>query len=123
MSDTFWPLFIQILLAVGLALVIFAVSHLLGQRGRPQKIKDSPYECGIESHPEAIGPFSIKFYRIALLFILFDVALAFLIPWALSFKAAAQVGIITFLPALVFLVFLSFALFYVIKRGTLNWEE
>lgn len=123
MSDAFWPLTLQILLALGLALTIFAVSHLLGQRGRPQKIKDTPYECGIESKPEAIGPFSIKFYRIALLFILFDVALAFLIPWAMSFKAAVQVGIITFIPAFIFLLFLSLALFYVIKRGTLNWEE
>ena len=123
MPATFLPIVVQILLATALALVIFGVSHLLGQRGRPQKIKDTPYECGIESKPESIGPFSVKFYRIALIFILFDVALAFLIPWAMSFKAAALVGIMTFMPAVVFLGFLSFALFYIIKRGTLNWEE
>lgn len=117
------PIIVQILLACGLAGAIFVVSHLLGQRGRPNKLKDSPYECGVESHVEPIGPFSVKFYRIAVLFILFDVALCFLIPWALSFKEAAMLGIKTLLPAVMFVGFLSLALFYVIKRGALDWEK
>ena len=114
---------IQFLLAIGMALLILVVSHLFGQRGRAGKIKDTPYECGVQSSPEPIGPFSVKFYRVALLFILFDIALSLLIPWALSFKGANIVGIHTFLPAMIFIGFLSLALFYLIKRDALRWEE
>ena len=110
----------QVFLAIGLAAMILIVSHLLGQRGRPGKIKDTPYECGIQSSVEPIGPFSVKFYRVALMFILFDVALVLLVPWALSFKETAEQ---TLIPGIILIGFLTLALFYVIRRGTLKWES
>lgn len=121
--SAFWPIVIQLLLATALALVILAVSHLFGQRGRPGKIKDTPYECGIQTKAEPIGPFSIKFYRIALLFILVDVALCFLLPWALSFKSAIAAGVKVLLPGLVFIGFLALGIVYQIKNGVLEWEK
>ena len=119
----FWPIVIQILLAVALALTILAVSHLLGQRGHPNKIKDSPYECGVETHETPIGPFSIKFYRVALLFIATDVALALLLPWAMSFKPALAAGVSILVPGVVFLLTISLGVAYQIQSGVLSWEE
>jgi len=120
---TYWPIVIQVLFATALALTILAVSHLFGQRGRSGKIKDTPYECGIRSGAEPLGPFSIKFYRIALLFILVDVALALMLPWAMSFKSAKTAGISLLFPGLLFLGLLGLSIAYQLKNGVLKWEE
>jgi NADH-quinone oxidoreductase subunit A len=118
-----WPILIQVVFAAALALTILAVSHLFGQRGRRGKIKDTPYECGVRSSAEPIGPFSIKFYRVALLFILVDAALTLLLPWALSFKAAKAAGASLLIPGLVFLGLLWLGIAYQLKNGALEWEE
>lgn len=122
---SFWQITIQILLAITMAGIILFVSHLFGQRGHPQKIKDTPYECGTrtQSITTPIGPFSIKFYRVALLFIIFDVSLAFLLPWAFSFKDAIATGLSILVPGLVFIAILAISLAYHIKNGTLDWDK
>ena len=120
---SYWPIVIQVIFACALAITIILVSHLFGQRGRAQRTKDSPYECGILTKAEAIGPFSIKFYRVALLFILVDIALAFLIPWALSFKSANAAGHSILIPGIIFLGLLSIGVAYQIKGGILDWKE
>lgn len=117
------PIVIQILLAIALAIAILVISHLLGQRGHPQKIKDTPYECGVETKNEPLGPFSIKFYRVGLLFILVDVSLAILLPWVFSFKSALAAGLSILAPGLLFIGFLAVSLAYQIKNGTLDWDK
>jgi len=121
--DSFVPIVVQLGLAIALALMIFAVSHLFGQRGRPGKIKDTPYECGIASKAEPLGPFPIKFYRVVLLFIVMDVSLVFLVPWALSFKASLPAGPTLLLTGALFLAQLGLAVYYPMKLKFLEWEE
>ena len=123
-SSIFWPVFAQVVLACLLAAAIFIVSHLLGQRGRPGKIKDTPYECGVAAKAEPIGPFSVKFYNVALLFILFDVELAILLPWVFSFQSASESQSFAYLlGGLTFIGLMTLGLIYELKKGGLNWEK
>jgi len=123
--SAFWQIFAQVVLALFLVAAIFISSHLLGQRGRPGKIKDTPYECGIQAKAEPVGPFSIKFYKVALLFIIFDVELAILLPWAFSFQDAMTTpnACVYFFGGLFFIVMLALGLFYELRKGGLDWEK
>ncbi len=114
-------LILQLCLAAGLCLVIFGVSHLFGQRGRAQKFKDTPYECGIPSKATPLPPIPLKYYRIILLFLLLDVSLVFLVPWVLSFKEAR--GATFVFGGLLFLAQGALALFYATRAKFLGWEE
>ncbi len=122
LSDYF-PILVQVLLAATLALVILGASSLFGQRSKKTKIKDSPYECGIETVGESRVRFSVKFYVTAMLFILFDVEIVFLIPWVLVFRDFLAASIPILLPALFFLFVLVLGLLYEIKKGALEWER
>ena len=82
----FAPILVQIIFASVLAGVIILASHFLGQRSRKNSIKDSAYECGIKSEGKTSTRFSVKFYVTAMLFILFDIEVLFLIPWALIYR-------------------------------------
>ncbi len=117
------PILIQLLLAAGLGLSILGASVVFGQRSRPNAIKDSPYECGVEAGGEAKVRFSVKFYVTAMLFILFDVEIVFLIPWVLAFRDFLAASIPILLPALFFLFLLILGLFYEIRKGALEWER
>lgn len=123
--EMFWQIFAQVVLALCLAAAIFVASHLLGQRGRPNALKDSPYECGIATKVEPIGPFSIKFYKVALLFIIFDVELAILLPWAFSFQEAmsSPIALTYLIGGITFIVLLSLGLVYEIAKGGLEWDK
>lgn len=122
LSDYF-PILVQVLLAATLALVILGASSVFGQRARKGKIKDSPYECGIDVTGDAKVRFSVKFYVTAMLFILFDVEIVFLIPWVLAFRDFLAASIPILLPALFFLFVLVLGLLYEIKKGALEWER
>ena len=87
------PVLIQILLAVGIGVGILAVSHIFGQKARHGKIKDSPYECGLAAEVSGKTSYSVKFYVTAMLFILFDVDVVFLIPWTLTHRELTAAGI------------------------------
>lgn len=117
------PVFIQVILATGIAIIILTASHLLGQRSRKNLIKDSPYECGMlavgGSHPR----FSVKFYITAMLFIIFDIEIVFLIPWVLIYREFLSWGIPIMMPILFFLFVLSVGLIYEIKKGALKWKS
>ena len=87
MSDAYLPLLIQLLLATGLAVTIVGVSHLLGERRKKQTaITDTAYECGVKAEGLVHTRFSVKFYVTAMLFILFDIEVVFLIPWAFIYR-------------------------------------
>ncbi len=119
----FVPVLIQILLAISLAVGVLAISHLLGQKTRGNPIKDSPYECGLPAEGKAHPRFAVKFYLVAMLFILFDVEVVFLIPWVLVYREFLAAGIPILLPVLFFIAVLIVGLVYEIKKGALEWER
>lgn len=122
LSD-FIPVLIQIVLAIGIGLGILVASHLFGQRARRSKIKDSPYECGLASTVEGTTRYSVKFYVTAMLFILFDIDVVFLIPWVLSHRELSFAGVSVLGPMLFFTFVLVAGLIYELKSGALEWEK
>ena len=119
----FVPILIQLVLAVGLASVIILASHLLGQRAAKNRIKDSAYECGIPSDGKTHTRFSVKFYVTAMLFILFDIEVIFLIPWAFVYREFLAQNLPIVLPGLFFLGVLVLGLVYEVRKGALDWEK
>lgn len=122
LSD-FLPILVQISLALGIVITILLVSRLFGHRSTPGKIKDSPYECGLPSDGKSRTRFAIKFYVIAMLFIVFDIELIFLVPWAVIYREFLQNGLPILLPVLFFLGVLVTGLAYEIRKGALEWER
>jgi len=118
------PFLIHILMAGGIAVAIVLLSWLIGQR-KPTRAKLSPYECGMTPVGDSRQRFSVKFYLVAMLFILFDVEAVFIYPWAVilrELKAAGQ-GLFGLMEMLVYIgVFLA-GFFYVWKKGVLDWGE
>ena len=98
----FLPVFIQIVLAIGMGVGILAASHIFGQRATRSKIKDSPYECGLSSEVGSSTRYSVKFYVTAMLFILFDIDVVFLIPWVLTHRELSVAGVSLLGPMLFF---------------------
>ena len=117
------PVLIQILLAVGIGVGILAVSHIFGQKARHGKIKDSPYECGLAAEVSGKTSYSVKFYVTAMLFILFDVDVVFLIPWTLTHRELTAAGIPILGPMLFFTGILVAGLVYELKSGALEWDS
>jgi NADH-quinone oxidoreductase subunit A len=113
------PLLIHICLAGLVAGGIVFLSWLIGWR-RPTKAKMSPYECGMAPIGDARGRFSVKFYLVAMLFILFDVEAVFLYPWAVILKELKMFG---FWEMLVYIAIVLVGFFYIWKKGVLDWGE
>lgn len=114
----FLPLLWYLGVSFGLALVILGLSFLLAtQRGDVEKT--SPYECGFDPFEDARGRFDIRFYLVAILFIIFDLEVTFLFPWALSL---AQIGLFGFWVMMIFLGVLTLGFFYEWRKGALEWE-
>jgi|SRR6185369_1566758 NADH-quinone oxidoreductase subunit A len=111
------PLLIHFLLAGALASAIVLLSWLIGQR-KPTRAKMSPYECGMEPIGDARQRFSVKFYMVAMLFILFDVEAIFLYPWAIILKDLKMFG---FWEMLVYVGIVLVGYVYVWRKGVLDW--
>ena len=122
-ASDFTPVLIQIALAAGLAGAILTGSHLFGQRGAKSKIKNTAYECGVKTEGKTSARFSVQFYVTAMLFILFDIEVLFLIPWAIVYRDFLFQDISILGPILFFLMTLVVGLFYEIKKGGLEWEK
>ncbi len=114
----YWPVLLFIAVAAGLGLVLLAVGMLAGPR-RPEAEKLSPYECGFEAFEDARARFDVRYYLLAILFIIFDLEIAFLFPWAVVFK---QIGIVALIEMALFLLLLVVGFAYVWKKGALEWE-
>ena len=112
------PVIMQSLVALGFVALVLIVVPKLGPR-RSSKKKDENFECGIESQGNARIPVSIKYLMTAILFVLFDVEIIFLYPWAVNFKKLGWFG---FAEILVFLTLLMAGFYYVIFKGVLKWE-
>ena len=118
LPSDYFPMIIQFIVALGFIVTTMVATHLLGPK-RKSKIKLDTFECGIESQGNARVPFSIKYFLVAILFVLFDVEVIFMYPWAVNFK---QLGTTGMLEMLVFMVLLLTGFYYIIKKGALKWE-
>ncbi len=112
------PIVIQFAAALGFVIFAMTVTHLIGPK-RKSAVKNASWECGIESKGDARVPISIKYFLIAILFVLFDVEIIFLYPWAVNFRA---MGLDGFIWMLLFMATLLIGFYYVIKKGVLKWE-
>lgn len=118
------PLLIHFLIAGALATGMVVLSSLIGYR-RPTRAKLSPYECGMTPIGDARERFSVKFYLVAMLFILFDVEAVFLYPWAVILKDLAKhgQGLFGLCEMLVYIAIVLVGFFYIWKKGALDWGE
>lgn len=112
------PILLFVIVAIGFGAVTIGLSHIIVPR-RFSRAKDMSYECGIEPVGDARGRFSIKFYLVALLFILFDIEAIFLYPWAVSFK---QLGLYGLIEMLLFILILFIGYVYLLKKRALEWD-
>jgi len=119
------PLLMQIIAAFLLGLGMVAASFFVG-RHRNTATKLAAYECGIVAVGDARGRFSVRFYLVAVLFILFDVEAVFILPWAVVYRKLPQitgVRLFGFWEMLVYLGFVAVGLFYIVRKGILNWSQ
>ena len=112
------PILIFLAVAVGLSCLVVAASYVAAPQA-PDPEKVSPYECGFDALGDARRPFDVRFYLVALLFIIFDLEVAFLFPWAISLGAIGAFG---FWSMMVFLAILTVGFVYEWKKGALEWE-
>lgn len=113
------PIGLMFLMATGFVVMIMVMTHAIGPK-RKTKTKLEAFECGIESKGNARIPFNIKYFLVAILFVLFDVEVIFMYPWAVNFKELKMTG---FIEMVVFIVLLMVGFFYIKKKGALKWED
>ena len=112
------PIVLTFVWAAGFVVFIMLVTHWLGPKRR-SKTKQDVFECGIEPQGNARVPFSIKYFLVAILFVLFDVEVIFMYPWAVNFK---ELGLLGFMEMGLFIVFFLVGFYYILKKGALKWE-
>ncbi len=117
-TELYFPVLVQALLAMALAAGLLGVSFLLGKRVR-SKVKDMPYESGIVPTGDARQRFSVKFYLVAMLFIVFDIEAIFLYPWVVVYR---ELKMVAFVEMLVFVILILSGFFYIWKKGALDWS-
>ena len=122
--DQYLPVLLFILVGIGVGVVPLVLGYVLGPN-RPDEAKNSPYECGFEAFDDARMKFDVRYYLIAILFILFDLEIAFLIPWGAVFSdmaASDGLGVFGFVEMLVFIGILALGDIYAWAKGALDWE-
>jgi NADH-quinone oxidoreductase subunit A len=117
-AETYWPVLLQVLIAMAVAAGMIGISYILGHKVR-NRVKDMPYECGIPPTGSARERFSVKFYLVGMLFILFDIEAIFLYPWAVVFR---ELKMFAFFEMLVFIALVLAGFFYIWKKGALDWS-
>lgn len=118
MLENYLPILIFLIIGFGLAVVLLALGFILGPQ-RPDQAKRSPYECGFEAFEDSRMKFDVRYYLVAILFIIFDLEIAFLFPWAVVLK---ELGMFGFLAMVLFLGILVIGFIYEWKKGALEWE-
>ncbi|SDM07076.1 NADH dehydrogenase subunit A [Siphonobacter aquaeclarae] len=127
LPSDFAPVFVQFLAAMGFIVMTMLATHLLtGTRKKTSTArKEDPWECGIPVYGDARTPISVKYFLTAILFVLFDVEIIFMYPWAVNFIKFKQdgLGMLMFGEMIVFMVLLLAGFYYVIKKGVLKWDQ
>lgn len=116
--NSYLPIFIFLCVAFGLSVVLVLLAYLRSPK-RPDPEKLSQYECGFEAFSDARTRFDVRYYLVAILFIIFDLEIAFLFPWAITFKELGWVG---FTSVMLFLSILTLGFVYEWRKGALEWE-
>jgi NADH-quinone oxidoreductase subunit A len=120
-TEVYFPVLVQALIAMAVAGGLLSVSFLLGKKIR-NRVKDMPYESGIVPTGDARHRFSVKFYLVAMLFIVFDIEAIFLYPWVVVYRELnSQVKLFPFLEMAVFVLLILAGFFYIWKKGALEW--
>jgi NADH-quinone oxidoreductase subunit A len=117
-SELYFPVLLQVVIAMAVAALMLGLSYVLGKRVR-DRVKDLPYESGIIPTGDARQRFSVKFYLVGMLFILFDIEAIFLFPWAVVYRELKMFG---FVEMLVFVLLILCGFFYIWKKGALDWS-
>ena len=120
-TEVYFPVLLQALVAMLLAAGLLTVSYLLGKRVK-NRVKDMPYESGIVPTGDARQRFSVKFYLVGMLFILFDIEAIFLYPWVVVYREPGMARV-AFGEMLVFVILILSGFFYIWKKGALDWSE
>ncbi|HEX7341731.1 MAG TPA: NADH-quinone oxidoreductase subunit A [Rhodanobacteraceae bacterium] len=118
MLAQYWPILLFIAVAIGIGVALLTVGLLFAPK-RPEAEKLSPYECGFEPFEDARQRFDVRYYLIAIVFILFDLEVAFLFPWAVVFD---KIGLVALVEMVLFLALLVVGFAYIWKKGALEWE-
>ncbi len=116
--DQYLPVFMFILVGLGVGVAPQVIGYILGPN-RPDAAKNSPYECGFEAFEDARMKFDVRYYLVAILFILFDLEIAFLFPWAIVLK---EIGTLGFVSMMIFLAVLVVGFIYEWMKGALEWD-
>jgi NADH-quinone oxidoreductase subunit A len=119
LAETWFPVLIQALLAMVISAALVTLSFVVGRKLK-NKVKDMPYECGISPTGDAQHRFSVRFYLVAMMFILFDIEAIFLYPWAVVFKQLKMFG---FFEMLTFVILILAGFFFIWKKGVLDWAQ
>ena len=123
MISDYLPILLQVVIAVGFAVVALLTSVVLGKAARRNPTKDSAYECGMLPEGASQPRFSVKFYLVAMLFILFDIEIVFMYPWAVVYRDFLRDhGTVIFWSMLSFVGILTVGYVYAIKKGALEWK-
>jgi NADH-quinone oxidoreductase subunit A len=123
MIQEYLPVLLQIVVAIGFAASALLVSVLLGKTGKRTAAKDTPYECGMIPQGEGGPRFSVKFYLVAMLFILFDLEIVFMYPWAVVYKETIAHSSVIFWSMLSFITILMVGYVYALKKGALDFRK
>ncbi|MCP5124539.1 MAG: NADH-quinone oxidoreductase subunit A [Gammaproteobacteria bacterium] len=118
MLSNYLPVLMFVVIALAMAVVVISLGFFLGPR-RPDSAKLSPYECGFEAFEDSRMKFDVRYYLVAILFIIFDLEIAFLFPWAIVLD---QIGLFGFAAMAIFLGILVIGFIYEWKKGALEWE-
>ncbi len=118
MLGNYFPILLFIVVGLGIGVASLSIGRVLAPH-RPDNEKLSPYECGFEAFEDARMKFDVRYYLVAILFILFDLEIAFLFPWAVALK---EIGMFGFVAMLIFLGVLVVGFIYEWKKGALEWE-
>ena len=116
--ELYFPVLLQVVIAMAIAALMLGLSFLLGKKVR-NRVKDMPYESGIVPTGDARHRFSVKFYLVAMLFIVFDIEAIFLYPWAVVYR---ELKMFAFVEMLIFIILILCGFFYIWKKGALDWS-
>ena len=122
MPEQYLPVLLQVIVALGFAVAVLILSVVFGRSGTRNTTKDSAYECGMTPIGEGAPRFSVKFYLVAMLFVLFDIEVVFMYPWALQFRDLITHGPTALASMAGFAGILLVAYVYALKKGAVNWK-